>query len=81
MLTRRDKQEVRKKREKILEELSKRVPTPSEAERLGWKMLYDHTGQEIIGYLKPNGDIIFIDGTRVSGKSVEVDDPNDVDEG
>ena len=81
MLTKRDKKEVEGLRKKIFDRLSKEVPSPAEAQRLGWKILFDPDGEEVVGYLKPNGDIVFVDGTRVRNRAVEVDSPDDVDEG
>jgi len=80
MLRRRDEKEVKELLEKIKQRLKQSFPSPEEARRMGWMPLYDPDGKEIVAYMKPNGDIIFADGTRVTKTAVEVDDPNDVEE-
>ena len=78
MLTEKKKAENlrRKARENIRESV---LPSPEEAKKKRWKPLYDPGGDEIIGYLKPNGDAIFADGTYVRVKSIEVVKKNEED--
>jgi len=67
-------------REAVQNKLRTQLPSPDEAKKMRWKPLMNPDGTAIIGYMKPNGDLVFIDGTVVRSKAVEVDSENDVDE-
>ena len=80
MLTAVETKKLAAMREAVQNKLRTQLPSPEEAKKMRWKPLMNPDGTELVGYMKPNGDLVFTDGTVVRSKAVEVDPETEVDE-